>query len=718
MRKKGINLKVFFMIGVVLFILCPSIEPSSGDLGLGLSKKEFTIDDSLELEMMRFSSHYGISSDGSAVAYAVKERYLTHAKVDTRYHFVPRGFHVYVTFLAPKKTFPITCDQEYSWAPSWSPNGELLAFYLWRNDQICIGIWDRKSRNSEYYAIPDLTGKKTLDWSPQGDKLYYFPSSFKPVGPIWPYEKSEKIIIRKTWEKDSYEERFRGIRKSQLGVLDIHSKKHTSLIACETSFYSHSLSPDGKHIAVTILIRRPVIAHLVPSYIKLEIYPTNGGNPRTVLNDKIYTTPFSWSPDSRSIAYVDEEKLRIYDLDTDSTKSYGTEKIRITGNPVWHPDGNHILCSVGKDYYVYNKKRGEALLLKTGISQVKTESFWHPGGKALYIKAIDDQMGSQSIHKVDWRKGISEQILAGSWLLSQLALIKNRLFFTLQNQSTPENIWIFDLETQEKKPITEVNKKMADRTFGQSEIVHWKSLAGDPLKGVLIYPVGYVQAHKYPVVFWVYERFSHNLHRFFSHVYNLQILANQGYAVFMPDIKFTSGETARSFKDSVVPAMDKLESIGIANGNFGIMGRSFGGFATNIIITRTNRFKAAVTSCGITDWVSKNAMQGVFWRRGDQIGQGRLGGNLWEVRENYIKNSPVFHLDKVETPLLILHGTVDRNVHFSQAEEMYYGLRDLKKTAILVAYPGETHLGWDAEQWVHIDQWQRILAWFDKYLKD
>jgi dipeptidyl aminopeptidase/acylaminoacyl peptidase len=148
------------------------------------------------------------------------------------------------------------------------------------------------------------------------------------------------------------------------------------------------------------------------------------------------------------------------------------------------------------------------------------------------------------------------------------------------------------------------------------------------------------------------------------------------------------------------------------------MGRSFGGFATNIIITCTKRFKAAVSSCGITDWVSKNAMQGVFWRRGDQIGQGRLGGNLWEVRENYIKNSPVFHLDKVETPLLILHGTVDRNVHFSQAEEMYYGLRDLKKTAMLVAYPGETHLGWDAERWVHIDQWHRILDWFDKYLKD
>jgi dipeptidyl aminopeptidase/acylaminoacyl peptidase len=147
------------------------------------------------------------------------------------------------------------------------------------------------------------------------------------------------------------------------------------------------------------------------------------------------------------------------------------------------------------------------------------------------------------------------------------------------------------------------------------------------------------------------------------------------------------------------------------------MGWSFGGFATSILITQTTRFKAAVSSCGITDWASKISMQGDFWRRGDQIGQGRLGGTLWQVPDNYIKNSPVFYLDKVETPILLLHGTNDRNVPFSQSEEMYYGLRDLGKTAMLVAYPGETHLGGDAEVWVIKDMWTRILDWFDKYLK-
>jgi dipeptidyl aminopeptidase/acylaminoacyl peptidase len=147
------------------------------------------------------------------------------------------------------------------------------------------------------------------------------------------------------------------------------------------------------------------------------------------------------------------------------------------------------------------------------------------------------------------------------------------------------------------------------------------------------------------------------------------------------------------------------------------MGWSYGGFATNMIITQTERFGAAVTICGISDWPSKNSMPGDFWRRGDQIGQGRLGGNLWEAHDSFVRNSPIFFLDKVKTPLMLLHGTVDRNVPFSQAEEMYYSLRDLNKTALLVAYPGETHLGGDAEQWVIEDVWSKILSWFDKYLK-
>ncbi len=688
----------------------PGTEQVSG-------KRLFTIDDALSLEILRFSSDYGVSPDGKSIAYGVKDGYLTNAKVKTRYYFVPRGFYVFVKAFSDPEPIQITKGEEYSWTPSWSPDAQKLAFYVWHGHQICIGLLDRKAQNIDYIEAAYLNGKGSLDWSPQGDKLYYFPSRFDLFEPIMPYEENEKTIVRTTWEKDPYEERFTDIRKSELWALDIKTKKTSPVISEETSLETHALSPDGKKMAVLVLTKRPVLTHLVPSYAKLEILPLEGGQSKTVFSDKLYTTPYAWSADSRFMAFVNDGKLAVYDLIENKTITLNKSDIKVGGVPAWHPGGRYILCSAGQDYYVFSVPTGEARLLNIGLPYGIQQYQWDSSGKYIYLKVVDDKTGNQGIYRLDWKQGKSEKLLFGDWLISQPRWVKDRLFLTLQNKSTPENVWALDLGTKGKTKLTDTNKKSGGFSFGYSKLFHWKTGDGDPLKGVFIYPADYVEGQKYPVILWVYETFSQDLHRFFGQLYNLQILTNHGFAILMPDIKFAMGETARSFKESVVPAMDGLIEAGIANGNFGVMGWSYGGFATNILITQTTRFKAAVTSCGITDWASKISMQGDFWRRGDQIGQGRLGGTLWEVQQNYIKNSPVFQLDKVQTPILLLHGTNDRNVPFSQAEEMYYGLRDLGKTAMLVAYPGETHLGGDAEVWVIKDMWQRILAWFNKYLK-
>ncbi len=690
---------------------------AQGTSSLERAKKPFTIDDSLALEVAMFASAAGVSSDGEFVAYAVKDGYQIHAKVETRYHFVRRGFYVYVISVKERKQTQITHGEEYSWAPSWSPDGHRLAFYVWHADKICIGLWDREAENIDYFGLDHLSGKRSLDWSPSGDRLYYFPTEFEEVGPYFPYRENEKIIIRSSWEKDPYEERFRASLRSQLWALDISNKKTAPVIAKETAFYTLSLSPDGKKMAVMELTKRPVLAHLVPSYAKLDIYPVEGGTPQTVFQDKIYSTLYAWSPDNRSMAYIHDGRLWIHSLENGMASPFGKGNIPAAGTPVWHPDGGKILCFSGKEICTFDIETGLTSVLTGDISYVKQQYFWDAQGDFIFVKVLDDKTGKQGIYRVHEITGQSEEIFLGDYLVSQIVMRGNLLFFTLQKTSMPENIWAMDLETGLKRQLTSLNEKFLDRAFGHSELIHWKSLAGDPLKGALIYPVGYEKGKTYPVIFYVYESLSQELHKFHGHLYNHQLLANLGFGVLLPDVKFTKGEAARSYKESFVSAMDRLIDLGIANGKFGIYGRSFGGYATNVAITQTQRFNAAVSLVGISNWVSKNRMQGVFWRRGDRLGQGRLGGFHWEIPETYIKNSPVFQLDKVETPVLFLHGTHDRNVHFSQAEEMYYGLRDLGKTAMLVAYPGEAHLGGDAELWVQKDKNQRIIDWFEKYLK-
>jgi dipeptidyl aminopeptidase/acylaminoacyl peptidase len=155
----------------------------------------------------------------------------------------------------------------------------------------------------------------------------------------------------------------------------------------------------------------------------------------------------------------------------------------------------------------------------------------------------------------------------------------------------------------------------------------------------------------------------------------------------------------------------------IADGNFGLLGHSFGGFATNIIVTQTHRFKAAIASAGQSDWVSRQGAPGHFWSIGDERGQGRLGGDLFDDPDAYIRNSPVFLLDKVTTPLMLVYGTEDFCVQFRQGEEMYYGLKNIGKTAVLIGYQGEGHLDNGTAEWVIRDFWKRALEWYDQYLK-
>jgi dipeptidyl aminopeptidase/acylaminoacyl peptidase len=245
---------------------------------------------------------------------------------------------------------------------------------------------------------------------------------------------------------------------------------------------------------------------------------------------------------------------------------------------------------------------------------------------------------------------------------------------------------------------------------------------GDLLKGVLLYPANYEKGKRYPVVCEVYSTFSGQLHRFFLHLYNLQVLTNRGYAVFLPDLKFYEGDLPRSYIQCIEPALDRLVDIGIADGNFGIMGHSFGGYGTNVLATHSKRFKVAVALSGMSNLISYHGTLPSDYGRGytrgtNELGGGRLGEDPKTIVDRYIKNSPVFFLHQVQTPLMLIHGTEDWTVPFSQAEEMYYGLRHLGKPAVLVGYPGEGHLWYGTKIEVFRDMWQRILSWFDKYLK-
>jgi dipeptidyl aminopeptidase/acylaminoacyl peptidase len=171
--------------------------------------------------------------------------------------------------------------------------------------------------------------------------------------------------------------------------------------------------------------------------------------------------------------------------------------------------------------------------------------------------------------------------------------------------------------------------------------------------------------------------------------------------------------------DAVVSAAEYLTKLPFVNGKkLGIQGWSFGGWETNYLVTHTKLFAAAAESAGAADIVSKygsivrdgSSNQGYY-----EIGQGRMGGSFFDKQDAYIKNSPVYHLQNVTTPLLIMHNSGDDAVPFSEAMEMFTGLRRLGKKVWVLQYKDGGHgvYGKSAEDFTI-----RLQQFFDHYLMD
>ena len=203
-----------------------------------------------------------------------------------------------------------------------------------------------------------------------------------------------------------------------------------------------------------------------------------------------------------------------------------------------------------------------------------------------------------------------------------------------------------------------------------------------------------------------------------SEHYNMQLLASRGYAVLLPDSPLAVGSPMHDLPKMILPAVDKTIEMGIADPDrLGVMGSSYGGYSALALLIQTTRFKVAVMDVGFGNLSSnygvmlKNGMPfGVGW---SEEGQGRMGGPPWQYPERYMQNSPVFYLNKIETPLLISHGGMDLSPFHS--DEIFVGLRRLGRKVVYVKYENEGH---GIEYYSNkIDYWNRVIEWFRSHLR-
>ncbi len=272
--------------------------------------------------------------------------------------------------------------------------------------------------------------------------------------------------------------------------------------------------------------------------------------------------------------------------------------------------------------------------------------------------------------------------------------------------------------------MTKTNEFQSKYAWSHSELVEYKDSHGKRLQGALDYPAGYEPGRKYPMIVYLYEKLSDQLHEYSPlserRYYNPSAFTSHGYFLLRPDIVFRPRDPGISVADCVTAAVKKVLQKGLVDENkVGVIGHSWGGFDTTYLATHTGIFAAAVAGAPITDLVSNYGNH--HWSSGiaetDHIetGQQRMEVPLWEDLPAYIRNSAVFNVQNMTTPLLIEVGDSDGTVFFHQGVELYNIARRARKEVVMIVYAGEDHgLKKKADQ---IDYQHRIFAWFGHYLK-
>ncbi len=314
----------------------------------------------------------------------------------------------------------------------------------------------------------------------------------------------------------------------------------------------------------------------------------------------------------------------------------------------------------------------------------------------------------------------------GEYKLSFVAKAEDAdtLLFKKQRYDLYPDLLVTGSQVKSLKPVSRLGDQLKELEWGQAQLVHWRSNDGKPLSGVVITPPGYKGDNPLPTLVYFYRFMSQRLHNFpqmaLNHRPNFAQYVNDGYAVFLPDIRFEVGHPGQSSLASMLPGVQQVIDMGIAKQDaIGIQGHSWAGYQDAYLITQTDLFAAAVSGAPVSNMTS--AYGGIRLGTGltrqfqYESGQSRIGKTLMEAPHLYIENSPIFHVDRIDTPLVIMFGDEDDAVPYPQGIELYMAMRRAAKPVVMLQYEGEPH---HLKKYPNkLDYSIKMKQFFDHYLK-
>lgn len=408
------------------------------------------------------------------------------------------------------------------------------------------------------------------------------------------------------------------------------------------------------------------------------------------------------------------------------------------GSAGWTENDDAFLVNDRYDIWQINplktdkaKKLTAGRAAKTVYRNIKLDrdqKFIDPKAKLL-LRYFNETDKSSGYAQLQLKKQKVKKLIGGEFQYTSRVLKakkSSRLVFTKQSFSEFPDLIVSDLNFNNPRRISKANPQQEAYGWGSIELYEWTDEAGNKMTGMLVKPYGFDANKKYPMIVNFYEQSSDRLHRHPNptpgrSTINYSYYTNRGYLIFNPDVKYKIGYPGESALKTVVSGVESLIEKGFVDKeNIGVQGHSWGGYQIAYLITKTDLFKCAEAGAPVVNMVS--AYGGIRWRTGlsrmfqYERTQSRIGGTLWEVPNLYLENSPIFEVDKINTPVLILHNDNDGAVPWYQGIEFFVALRRLGKPSWMLNYNDEPH--WPVKRQNRVDFQIRLAQFFDHYLMD